>query len=344
MALAWVGVGVRVSVGVRLRVGNVEGTTRALSLSKPLNMSTRRGEPDARTIFAARTVAKSESSMPARSRGSVAPIAVARCRGNFTKLDQDSWLPANVAKPISVRQRERRAGRCAGIFPDPNGRRLAAKKGVPMGCGASIHASSDKPAKKGWFGLTRQPPPAAAAPTRITTPPEGLRIEANARMAPAVRRHDVGMAATPVGKQAEEFKFFCPLCMMFYRNMREMPCCQQYTQQVEAPSWLCHSSRCPKLLGLALMICWPGPPSSHTHTSLAPTPTPTDPDPDPEQVHLRLLPRRLPTDEAVQTQPPARGCRWRDAADSRRGAAEGRGVPALRLDWNRPAAALARQP
>ena len=145
-----------------------------------------------------------------------------------------------------------------------------------MGCGASIHASSDKPAKKGWFGLTRQPPPAAAAPTRITTPPEGLRIEANARMAPAVRRHDVGMAATPVGKQAEEFKFFCPLCMMFYRNMREMPCCQQYTQQVEAPSWLCHSSRCPKLLGLALMICWPGPPSSHTHTSLAPTPSDTD--------------------------------------------------------------------
>ena len=54
--------------------GNVEGTTRALSLSKPLNMSTRRGEPDARTIFAARTVAKSESSMPlghaARSRRS----------------------------------------------------------------------------------------------------------------------------------------------------------------------------------------------------------------------------------------------------------------------------------
>lgn len=102
-----------------------------------------------------------------------------------------------------------------------------------MGCGASIQASSDKPAKRGWFGLTRQPPPAAAAPTRITTPPEGLRIEANARSAPAMRRQDYGMAATPVGKQAEEYKFFCPLCMMFYRTMREMPCCQQYTQHVE---------------------------------------------------------------------------------------------------------------
>ena len=96
-----------------------------------------------------------------------------------------------------------------------------------MGCGASIQASPDKPAKRGWFGLTRQPPPAAAAPTRITTPPEGLRIQANARSAPAMRRQDFGMAATPVGKQAEEYKFFCPLCMMFYRTMREMPCCQQ---------------------------------------------------------------------------------------------------------------------
>ena len=43
------------------------------------------------------------------------------------------------------------------------------------------------------------------------------------------------MAATPVGKQAEEFKFFCPLCMMFYRTMREMPCCQQCAQRVENP-------------------------------------------------------------------------------------------------------------
>ena len=104
---------------------------------------------------------------------------------------------------------------------------FAAKTGCPMGCGASIQASPDKPAKRGWFGLTRQPPPAAAAPTRITTPPEGLRIQANARSAPAMRRQDFGMAATPVGKQAEEYKFFCPLCMMFYRTMREMPCCQQ---------------------------------------------------------------------------------------------------------------------
>jgi len=37
-----------------------------------------------------------------------------------------------------------------------------------------------------------------------------------------------GMAETPVGKLAEEYKFFCPLCMMFYKNIREVPCCKQY--------------------------------------------------------------------------------------------------------------------
>ena len=71
------------------------------------------------------------------------------------------------------------------------------------------------------------------------------------------------MAATPVGKQAEEFKFFCPLCMMFYRTMREMPCCQQYTQRVEG-----------RLIGRATAIAplnsW-GWPASILAPSLAPT-------------------------------------------------------------------------
>jgi len=114
-----------------------------------------------------------------------------------------------------------------------------------MGCGASIYAANDKPSKKGWFGnrqfpLVRAPAgPAAAAVTstgaggltRNTTPPTsyaGLRIDTNPKSAPAFRRPDAGMAATPVGKLAEEYKFFCPLCMMFYRNIREMPCCQQH--------------------------------------------------------------------------------------------------------------------
>ena len=59
-------------------------------------------------------------------------------------------------------------------------------------------------------GHSRASTGAAAEGTRsnLTTPPggvrpnkyEGLRIEA-------------GMAATPVGPLAEEFRFFCPLCM-----------------------------------------------------------------------------------------------------------------------------------
>ena len=78
------------------------------------------------------------------------------------------------------------------------------------------------------------------AGTRITTPPvgayrhpagyHGLRIEANPHSTPVLPgRSDVGMAATPMGKMAEEFKYFCPLCMMFYKDIREMPCCKQYT-------------------------------------------------------------------------------------------------------------------
>lgn len=74
------------------------------------------------------------------------------------------------------------------------------------------------------------------------------------------------MAATPVGKQAEEFKFFCPLCMMFYRTMREMPCCQQHTSVWDAPPWLCHRQRA---MGLN---SW-GWPASILAPNLAPTRT-----------------------------------------------------------------------
>ena len=127
-----------------------------------------------------------------------------------------------------------------------------------MGCGASIQAGATKQTKRGWFGNRRPPARAeagtaragapagravgapAVAGTRITTPPvgayrhpagyHGLRIEANPHSTPVLPgRSDVGMAATPMGKMAEEFKYFCPLCMMFYKDIREMPCCKQYT-------------------------------------------------------------------------------------------------------------------
>ena len=41
------------------------------------------------------------------------------------------------------------------------------------------------------------------------------------------RRHEHGLAVTPVGKQADEYKYFCPVCMMFFRTMHETRCCTQ---------------------------------------------------------------------------------------------------------------------
>ena len=105
------------------------------------------------------------------------------------------------------------------------------------------------------------------------------------------------MAVTPVGKQAEEFKFFCPLCMMFYRTMREMPCCQQYTQRVEGASLVVPPPLPPSTPGA-------GPPAYLRRAWLRPVPTWSGPDPD--QVHLLLLPRRVPADEAIDLQPPDR--------------------------------------
>jgi len=79
-------------------------------------------------------------------------------------------------------------------------------------CDAPVASTSTSTTDMDMDMLVASPrTPAAARPS------QELRIEA-------------GMAATPVGPMAEEFKFFCPLCMMFYRGMamREMPCCRQH--------------------------------------------------------------------------------------------------------------------
>jgi hypothetical protein len=36
------------------------------------------------------------------------------------------------------------------------------------------------------------------------------------------------LAETPAGAQANEFKFFCPLCMMYFREILETTCCTEY--------------------------------------------------------------------------------------------------------------------
>jgi hypothetical protein len=76
-----------------------------------------------------------------------------------------------------------------------------------MGCGASIFGRRDS---------KRQP--LLSARRGLVTPPQGserpgakgagLWIDTN-----LPSRKDVAVAETPVGKQAEEYKYYCPLCM-----------------------------------------------------------------------------------------------------------------------------------
>ena len=96
---------------------------------------------------------------------------------------------------------------------------LSLQQRPSMGCGASIFGGTR--ARK---GLRHQ---LQTHRTELVTPPEGttrgaggggnrlgggksgLRIDAKS----AASRSDVGIAETPVGKQAEVFKYYCPLCM-----------------------------------------------------------------------------------------------------------------------------------
>lgn len=102
-----------------------------------------------------------------------------------------------------------------------------------MGCGASVDATRRKPLLA-----------PAQQPQRLTTPPPGVRHAAPPRPPPVLTnasnlrvevpqppsrdRLEVGMAETPSGSVACEYKFFCPLCMVFYRDIFETPCCGGY--------------------------------------------------------------------------------------------------------------------
>ena len=62
-------------------------------------------------------------------------------------------------------------------------------------------------------GLAMTPAARKVAPLRIDTA--------------AASRENAGLSVTPIGKAAEEFRYYCPLCMMFYRSILELPCCKQ---------------------------------------------------------------------------------------------------------------------
>ena len=123
---------------------------------------------------------------------------------------------------------------------------------VIMGCGVSFHAEGGPP-RSGWTGNRRAPSrtraptsPAGAAGTSTggaapaagargifvtTTPSAAAR---HSQQAYEVLRIEAGMAATPMGHLADEFKFFCPLCMC----AEDSPLCLPPWESA-ACVWLC---------------------------------------------------------------------------------------------------------
>jgi len=104
-----------------------------------------------------------------------------------------------------------------------------------MGCAVSILGFKSPDAK-----LLQQRHPVAANPRLVTPPLSGSRPATDGvqhgvapanlglRIDPTLpSRNDVGIAETPVGKQALDYKFYCPLCMMFFRSVLELQCCKQ---------------------------------------------------------------------------------------------------------------------
>ena len=119
-----------------------------------------------------------------------------------------------------------------------------------MGCGASLDVRTKEYVEPAWrAGLVTPPESSRGADVLPSSSPKlrgvtGLSINAGPN------RNEEGMAATPIGKQAEEFKHYCPLCMMFFRWVLEFPCCRQtvccycfveYVQRQSHFSFVSHS-------------------------------------------------------------------------------------------------------
>ena len=115
-----------------------------------------------------------------------------------------------------------------------------------MGCGASICRACAPPPKQQSSDQSRE---ALLLPQQrgLVTPPGSRRASRNAQNPPAQQlqrppltvglridtalasREKEGIAETPIGKAADEYKYYCPICMMFFRSICELPCCKQST-------------------------------------------------------------------------------------------------------------------
>ena len=110
-----------------------------------------------------------------------------------------------------------------------------------MGCGASFPVVEGVAPRRGGTGNRRAPsrtraptspagtagttsggaaPAAGARGIFVTTPSAAAR---HSQQAYEELRIEAGMAATPMGHLADEFKFFCPLCMCAEDSLLGLP-------------------------------------------------------------------------------------------------------------------------
>ena len=109
-----------------------------------------------------------------------------------------------------------------------------------MGCGASLPARRAQFARRDTRNMCLA---AEAAPTRdslTVIPPEesvlgdSLPVIPPEESMPCVDKRLRGASLSdilkhePVSEATDEYKYFCPLCMLFYRALLEVPCCREH--------------------------------------------------------------------------------------------------------------------
>ena len=106
-----------------------------------------------------------------------------------------------------------------------------------MGCGASIMSEGGSRERRRRLKHRPQPRPMPAieqpgvldpAP-RLASSSSGIGKLPSLRIfVPTALKAEEGLSETPLDTAADEYKYFCPVCMKFFRLMMETPCCSNY--------------------------------------------------------------------------------------------------------------------
>jgi len=86
-----------------------------------------------------------------------------------------------------------------------------------MGCGGSVHAHPSV--------VVSPPPEGEEIPRDASVQAEAADTVSRLQQVQHHRTLDKGLPETPMGKQAEEFKFSCPICFHYFKTIWKTGCC-----------------------------------------------------------------------------------------------------------------------